>query len=202
MAKDRYARGQGPRTQAQVLSKKKGLHKIFSGDLKQKKRSSQKFSMRSLEKNFSQKIFQALHKILTMKKKCCPRADNRPIFEDMRPRGQGLDFRGQGLENVSSRSRTSSRTPPLLRTNKLPQLLIYRKTAKTITTLRKHKSQRLESAITRTNINRIGKEQVKMLYFHNLYFPNAHGIKNLHPYTIKSSTTNKSFLTRQKSVKH
>ena len=37
----------------------------------------------------------------------------RPIFEDLRPRGQG-----QGLQNVSSRTssrpRTSSRTPPLL----------------------------------------------------------------------------------------
>ena len=45
-AKDRNARGQGqgPRTQAQVLSeKKKGLHKNFSGNLKKKKRSSQKF---------------------------------------------------------------------------------------------------------------------------------------------------------------
>ena len=72
-AKDRNARGQGqgPRTQAQVLSKKK-------------KRSSQKF--------------------------CCPRAEDRPIFEDLRPRGQGqgLDLRGQGLQNVSSR------TPPLI----------------------------------------------------------------------------------------
>ena len=37
-AKDRNARGQGqePRTQAQVLSKKKGLHKNFSGDLHKK----------------------------------------------------------------------------------------------------------------------------------------------------------------------
>ena len=99
-AKDRYARGQGqgPRTQAQVLSKKK--------------RSSQKFFKRSPQKNVFQKIFQALHKILTIQKKCCPRAEDRPIFEDLRPRGQG-----QGLQNLSSRTssrrRTSSRTPPL-----------------------------------------------------------------------------------------
>ena len=68
-AKDRNARGQGqgPRTQAQVLSKKKGLHKNFSGDLK-KKKSSQKFFKRSLQKNVFQKIFQALHKILTIQK--------------------------------------------------------------------------------------------------------------------------------------
>ena len=83
-AKDRNARGQGPRTQAQVLSKKKkrssqkffrrspkkkGLHKNFSGDLqKKKKRSSQKFFKRSPQKNVFQIMFQALHKILTIQK--------------------------------------------------------------------------------------------------------------------------------------
>ena len=57
---------------AQVLSKKKGLQKNFSGDLrkkiKKKKRSSQKFFRRSPLKNVFQKIFQALHKILTFQK--------------------------------------------------------------------------------------------------------------------------------------
>ena len=53
-AKDRNARGQGPRTQAQVLSKKK--------------RSSQKFFRRSPQQNVFQKIFQVLHKILTIQK--------------------------------------------------------------------------------------------------------------------------------------
>ena len=67
-AKDRNARGQGPRTQAQVLSKKKSLHKNFSGDLQKKKRSSQKFFKQSPLKNVFQKIFQALHKILTFQK--------------------------------------------------------------------------------------------------------------------------------------
>ena len=59
---DKHSRGQGqecsrprPRTQAQVLSKKK-------------KRSSQKFFKRSPQKNVFQKIFQALHKILTIQK--------------------------------------------------------------------------------------------------------------------------------------
>ena len=47
--------------------KKKGLHKNFSGDL-QKKRSSQKIFWRSLQKNVFQKIFQVLHKILTIQK--------------------------------------------------------------------------------------------------------------------------------------
>ena len=38
-AKDRNARGQGqgPRTQAQVFSQRKGLQKLFSGDLQKKK---------------------------------------------------------------------------------------------------------------------------------------------------------------------
>ena len=81
--KDRNARGQGPRSQAQVLSKKKkvfkkffrrsqkkkkGLHKNFSGDLQKKKRSSQKLFRRSPQKDVFQKIFQALHKILTIQK--------------------------------------------------------------------------------------------------------------------------------------
>ena len=87
-AKDRNARGQGqgPRTQSAsaLQKKKKGLHKNFSGDLpkkkkrssqkffrrspkkkKKKKRSSQKFFKRSPLKYVFQKIFQALHKILT-----------------------------------------------------------------------------------------------------------------------------------------
>ena len=53
-AKDRNARdqGQGPRTQAQVLSKKKGLHKNFSGDL-HKKRFPKNFSSASQNFNYS-----------------------------------------------------------------------------------------------------------------------------------------------------
>ena len=47
-------------------NKKKGLHKNFSGDLQKKKRSSQRFFKRSPQKNVFQKIFQALHKILTI----------------------------------------------------------------------------------------------------------------------------------------
>ena len=62
LSEDRHSRGQGqecsrPRTQAQVLSK-----------IKNKKRSSQKFFKRSPQKNVFQKIFQALHKILTIQK--------------------------------------------------------------------------------------------------------------------------------------
>ena len=72
-AKDRNARGQGqgPRTQSQVLSKKKKkvFTKIFQAiSKKKKKRSSQKFFKRSPLQNVFQKIFQALHKILTFQK--------------------------------------------------------------------------------------------------------------------------------------
>ena len=98
-AKDRNARGQEPRTQTQVLSKqkKKVLHKKFSADLrkKKKKRSSQKFFRRSPQKNVFQKIFQALHKILTIQKILLFSSRSRPIFEDLR-------LRGQELQNVSS----------------------------------------------------------------------------------------------------
>ena len=52
-AKDRNARGQGPRTQALVLSKKKkALHKNFSGDLQIKKIK--------IKKKVFTKIFQAI----------------------------------------------------------------------------------------------------------------------------------------------
>ena len=85
LSKDRHSRGQGPRTQRQVLpkkkrssqkfckrsqkkKKKKGLHKNFSSDLQKKKRSSQKFFKRSPQKNIFQKNFQAFHKILTVQK--------------------------------------------------------------------------------------------------------------------------------------
>ena len=111
-AKDRNARGQGqePRTQAQVLSKKKKVFtKIFLGDL-QKKRSSQKFFKRSPQKNVFQKIFWALHKILTIEKIVLSSS-----------RGQA-NFRG--LETSRPKPRTSKcvleakdvlEAPPLLR---------------------------------------------------------------------------------------
>ena len=69
--------------------KKKGLHKNFSSDLH--------------KKTFSKKFFKRFTKFYQFKKYCCPRAEDRSIFEDLRPRGQG-----QGLQNVSSR------TPPLV----------------------------------------------------------------------------------------
>ena len=74
LSEDRHSRGQGqecsrPRTQAQVLSKKKkrSSQKFFRRSPK-KKRPLQKFFKRSPQKNIFQKIFQALHKILTIQK--------------------------------------------------------------------------------------------------------------------------------------
>ena len=69
-AKDRNARGQGPRTQsASALQKKKkrSSQKFFRRSPK-KKRSSQKFFKQSPLQNVFQKIFQPLHKILTFQK--------------------------------------------------------------------------------------------------------------------------------------
>ena len=48
--------------------KKKSLHKNFSGDLQKKKGLQQKFFKRSPQKSVFQKIFQPLHKILTIQK--------------------------------------------------------------------------------------------------------------------------------------
>ena len=92
------AKDQGHKRECSPKKKKKGLHKNFSGDLH--------------KKTFFKRFFKRSTKFFQFKKYCCPRAEDRPIFEDLRPRGQGqgqgLDLRGQGLQNVSSR------TPPLV----------------------------------------------------------------------------------------
>ena len=75
-------RGQGQPFRGQTLSrprtgmlgakdqghKRKCSPKKFFQAISKKKRSSQKFFKRSLQKNVFQKIFQALHKILTIQK--------------------------------------------------------------------------------------------------------------------------------------
>ena len=94
-AKDRNARGQGPRTQAQVLSKKKKVFtKIFQA-ISTKKRFPKNFSSASEKFNNSKNSLSS--------------SRGQANF-------QGLDLRGQGhgLQNVSSRPRTSLRTPPLV----------------------------------------------------------------------------------------
>ena len=71
-AKDRNAggQGQGPWTQAQVLSKKnnKRSSQKFFRQSQKKKVLTKKIFKRSPQKNVFQKIFQALHKILTIQK--------------------------------------------------------------------------------------------------------------------------------------
>ena len=88
-AKDRNARGQGqgPRTQsasALQKKKKKGLHKNFSGDLQNKKKTKQK-------KNAFQKIFQPLHKILTFQKIVLSSSRGQANFRGL-GQSQGLDL--------------------------------------------------------------------------------------------------------------
>ena len=80
--------------------------------------------------NFLRGFWRFPTKFQQFKKLCCPRAEDRAIFEDLRlqGQGQGLDLRGQGqgqgLQNVSSRTssrpRTSSKTPPLAFMFKFP----------------------------------------------------------------------------------
>ena len=122
LSEDRHSRGQGTGmleakakdqghkrwcSPKKKKKKKKGLHENFLGDLQIKKKKKKK----GLHKNFSGD----LHK-KTFSKEFFKRFT---IFEDLRPRGRGLDLQGQGqgLQNVSSRTfsrpRTSSRTPPL-----------------------------------------------------------------------------------------
>ena len=90
LSEDRHSRGQG-----QECSRPRPRTKDTSASALQKKRSSQKIFRQSPQKNVFQKIFQALHKILTIQK---------IVLSSSR----GLDLRGQGLQNVSSR------TPPLV----------------------------------------------------------------------------------------
>ena len=88
-------------------SPKKKIFKIFFQAIS-KKRSLQKFFQAfSNKKRLLKSFFRAIYKISTIQKRCCPRAEDSAIFEDLRSRGQRLDLRGQRLQNVSSR--TSSR---------------------------------------------------------------------------------------------
>ena len=77
LSEDRHTRGQGqecsrPRTKDTSASalqiKKKRSSQKRSPKKKKKKKASQKFCRRSPQKNVFQKIFQALHKILTIQK--------------------------------------------------------------------------------------------------------------------------------------
>ena len=96
LSEDRHSRGQEqecsrPRTKdtsASALQKKKVFTKIFKA-ISKKKRSSQKFFKRSPQQNVFQKIFQALHKILTIQKLVLSSSRgqvNFPGLEASRPR--------------------------------------------------------------------------------------------------------------------
>ena len=111
-------RGQGHPFRGQTLSRPRiGMLEAKTKDTSAsilKKKVFKKYFGRSPVKNAFKKFFQAIYtNFQQFKKKCCPRAEDRPIFEDLRlqGQGQGLDLRGQGLQNVSSR--TSSRSSPL-----------------------------------------------------------------------------------------
>ena len=124
-------RGQG---QGQTLSRPRPRTKDTDASVLQKKRSSKIFFRRKRSSKifFKRSLFEEIkkslcryfarflafsNKILTVQKWCCPRAEDRAFFEDLRLRGQGQG-QGQRLQNVFSRTslrpRTSSRTPPLV----------------------------------------------------------------------------------------
>ena len=94
-----------PRTQAQVLSKKKVFTKIFQA-ISTKKRFPKNFP--GAPQNFNGSKNSAVLEPRTgqFSRTWGLEAKDRPIFEDLRPRGQGLDLRGQGqwFQNVSSRT--------------------------------------------------------------------------------------------------
>ena len=64
LSEDRHSRGQGQ----ECLRPRPRTKDTSASALQKKKRSSQKFFKRSPQKNVFQKIFQALHKILTIQK--------------------------------------------------------------------------------------------------------------------------------------
>ena len=69
--------------------KKRSSQKFFRRSPKKKKRSSQKFFKRSPQKNVFQKIFQALHKILTIQNIVLSSSRGQGIFQGLeasRPR--------------------------------------------------------------------------------------------------------------------
>ena len=76
--------------------KKKGCQNFFSDNLKKKteKKGLQIFfQVFSSKKRLSKIFFMCYAKVQQFKKKCCPRAEDRAILEDLRHPGQG-----QGLD--------------------------------------------------------------------------------------------------------
>ena len=73
----------------QVLSKKKE---------KKKKRSSRKFFKRSPQKNVFQKIFQALHKILTIQKIVLSSSRGQANFRGLEAKAKDLTFEAKAKD--------------------------------------------------------------------------------------------------------
>ena len=99
------AKDQGHKAQVpSKKKKKKGLHKNFSGDLqkkkkkKKKKRSSQKFFKRSSLKNVFQKIFQALHKILTFQTIVLSSSRGQANFRGLEAKAKDLTFEAKAKD--------------------------------------------------------------------------------------------------------
>ena len=86
-AKERNARGQGPRTQAHVFSEKKRSFKKFFRRSPNEKKTIKVFV------NFLRGFWRFSTKFQGFKNQCCLRAEDRAIFEDLRLCGQG---QGQG----------------------------------------------------------------------------------------------------------
>ena len=76
--------------------KKKGFHKNFLGDL-QKKRS-QKFFKRFPQKNVFQKIFQALHKILAIRKIVLSSSRGQANFRGLEAKAKDLTFEAKAKD--------------------------------------------------------------------------------------------------------
>ena len=129
LSEDRHSRSQGqecsrPRTKdtsaSALQNKKKVFSKIFQAisTKKKKKVLTKIFQAISTKKRFTKNFSSALQNFNNSKNSAVlePRTGQ---FSRTRGQGQGLDLRGQGLQNVfsrtSSRPRTSSRTPPLLK---------------------------------------------------------------------------------------
>ena len=84
-------------TSAQMLSKKKKSSKNFFLAISKKKGLHQKFFRRSSEKNVLKRIFQALHKILTIQKKCCLGQFSRTWGFEAKAKGFKMCSRGLHL---------------------------------------------------------------------------------------------------------
>ena len=92
---DRPSQGQGPRTQAQVFSKSKKVFKNFFRQSQKKKKIFKQIFQANSKKGCLKKFFIRPTKFYQFKKLklCCPRVEDRAIFENLRHRGQG-----QGLD--------------------------------------------------------------------------------------------------------